>query len=337
MHRSQSPVYSEKLSSPTLVGKQIACITLTNGVQLFDTSSFTWTNNPPLLDAATSVAISLNRNIVVQTKDSIQIFSLDALTGEEIYHGVHSSHVYPLGKTHIICILQPAQHLALLKLETLQELQPDDNTSILGSLLTSHMPFSGRLVAGFDISLVMQAWQSGAPLRQTEATDKGVSLSGLSPKCTRIVTVYHSPQPVLCVKDTRHGMTLAKIHLGHDLGTGEVYDLTFDSETRFYLKIDELEQCVEIPYDTIESPSGHYSHTLAKGQPMPLSEPRPKPPYTLDTNCEWVLDAKSRKVCWTPPGDIRKGIGGHFWVGPSLTMVGDDGIVKKLSFKNPDS
>jgi WD40 repeat protein len=32
-------------------------------------------DNPPLLDAAMLVAVSLNRNLVVQTKDSIQIFS----------------------------------------------------------------------------------------------------------------------------------------------------------------------------------------------------------------------------------------------------------------------
>jgi hypothetical protein len=34
-----------------------------------------------------------------------------------------------------------------------------------------------------------------------------------------------------------------------DLGSGEVYDLTFDSETRFYLKIDRPGQHVQIPYD----------------------------------------------------------------------------------------
>jgi len=82
------------------------------------------------------------------------------------------------------------------------------------------------------------------------------------------------------------------------------------------------------------SPSGHY--TITKGKPVPLPEPRPKPPYPLDGNCEWVLDAKSRKVCWISPEDIRRGNGGHFWAGLSLIMVGDSGVVKKLTFKEPD-
>jgi len=46
-------------------------------------------------------------------------------------------------------------------------------------------------------------------------------------------------------------------------------------------------------------------------EPMPLPEPRAAPPYTLDANCEWVLDADS-KICWIPPADTRRGNRGHF-------------------------
>ena len=69
---------------------------------------------------------------------------------------------------------------------------------------------------------------------------------------------------------------------------------------------------------------------------MPLSEPRATPPYTLDANCEWALDRCSRKVCWISPGNLRRGNGGHFWAGLSLVMVGDDGVVRKIFFKEPD-
>ena len=44
------------LSNPTLAGEEIACITQRCGVQLFNPRSLEWTENPPLLDAATSVA-----------------------------------------------------------------------------------------------------------------------------------------------------------------------------------------------------------------------------------------------------------------------------------------
>ena len=47
----QSPTHLGQLTRPMFVGKVVACITLPMGVQLFDISSYDWTNNPPLLDA----------------------------------------------------------------------------------------------------------------------------------------------------------------------------------------------------------------------------------------------------------------------------------------------
>lgn len=120
------------------------------------------------------------------------------------------------------------------------------------------------------------------------------------------------------------------------MGIGKVYDLTFDSETEFHLKIDGPELHAEIPFNIVAPQSRRSSHKVVKGEAVHLLEPRAMPPYTLDANYEWVLDAKSRKICWIPPGDIRRGDGGHFWVGLSLVMLGDDGVVRKLTFKDPD-
>jgi hypothetical protein len=90
-----------------------------------------------------------------------------------------------------------------------------------------------------------------------------VPLSGLSPKCTRIATIYGSPRWELRVKDAKDGTILADLPLGgDDLGTGKVYDLTFDSETRFHLKIEGPGRHVQIPHDIIPSPSGPYSHSF---------------------------------------------------------------------------
>ena len=337
----QPPTYLGQLTHPTRVGNEIVCITSPSGVQLFDTTSNSWTKNPPLLDAATSVAVSLNRNLVVQTKDSIQIFSTDVLTSDETRKFEHLSHVYPLGKKHIICVLHPSKHLALFELESLQELDPGGSTSRLGSLFVDHPPsvhasLNCGLVAEFGISAVMQAWQSCTPLDWREGAEDAV-FGGMSPRRTRIVTVYGPPRWELRLKDAKDGTVLAKLSLEDGgLGTGEVYDLTFDSETRLYLKIDAPEWHLQIPYDLTASPSGRYSHTITQGEPVPLSEPRARPPYSLDANCEWVVDAKSRKICWISPGNVRRGNGGHFWAGLSLVMVGDDGVARKLTFREPD-
>ena len=287
------------------------------------------------------MGVSLNRNLVVQTKDSIQIFSTDVLASDEARKLVYPSHVYPLGKKHIICILHPNKHLALFELESLQELNPGGSTSRLGSLFADrppsvHASFSCGLVAEFGIAAIMQAWQSGTPLDWREGAEEDAVFGGMSPRRTRIVTVYGPPRWELRVKDAKDGTVLANISLEDGgLGSGEVYDLTFDSETRLYLKIDAPEWHLQIPYDLTASPSGRYSHTITQGEPVPLSEPRARPPYSLDANCEWVVDAKSRKICWISPGNVRRGNGGHFWAGLSLVMVGDDGVVRKLTLKEP--
>ena len=341
-HVWQSTAYSGQLSSPMVIQNKIACITPANGVLLFNASSNNWENSPPLLGAAVFVAMS-NRNLVVQTKDSIQIFSTDVLASDETHDDVHLSHVYPLGENHIICILKSTRNLTLLKLETLQELNPGENISQLKSSLTDRPDFPCALfgcglVAEFGVSKVVEMWQSGTPLpEQTEATEEDAPLRGWSPERTRVIKVYSSPRWELHVEDPIRGVTLASLPLeSSDFDTGNIYDIIFDSETRFHLKIDGPGLHVQIPHDITASPSRDYSHTIIKGEPVPLSEPRAKPPYTLDANCEWVLDAKSRKVCWISPADIRRGNGGHFWAGLSLVMVGGDGVVRKVTFKDPD-
>jgi hypothetical protein len=317
-----------ELLHPTLVRGRIACITPPSGVQLLDAYSYNWTNNPPLLDAATSVAVSLNRNLVAQTKDSIQIFSLDVLKSGEARNDVRPSHIYPLGERYIICLLQPTRRLTLLELETLQELRPNDSTLPLQVLLENLSPSTGApfvhgFVAEFGVSVVIQAWQSGTPLpKWTESVDEDPPLSGLSPDA----------------EDAKDGTVRANlVRGGDDVETGEVYDVAFDSQTESHLKLDGTGRRVQISHNTIASPSESHSHTITKGGPESLSEPQKTPPYTLDTNCEWVVDVESRKICWISPGNVRRGNGGHFWAGLSLVMVGDDGVVRKLSFREPDS
>jgi len=335
----QSPKHPGQLVHPTLVGKDIACITSPMGVQSFNTSSYNWTNSPPLLDMAASVAVSLNRNLVVQTKHSIQIFSTDVLMSSEAHNCTRVSHIYPLDNNHIICVLQPTMHITILELETLQELSHNDETLSFRLLLPGSPEPRGLLYLGgeFWTSMAMELWLSGTSLSETTQVPDGGTKPwltyGLSPAGAKIAAVYDRHRQELWVKDMKDGGVLAMEPLeDDDLGSEEVYDITFSSETRFYLKFDKPGQHVQIPYDITPSPSSKFSHTIDKGEPMPLSEPRATPPYTLDENCEWVLDAQSRKICWISPGNLRRGSGGHFWAGLWLVMVGGDGVLRKMSF-----
>jgi hypothetical protein len=155
----ESPTHPGRLTRPTLVGKELVCITPPKGVQSFSTESYNWTNNPPLLDAAASVAVSLNRNLVAQTEDSIQIFSIDVLTSGEAHNDTRVSHVYPLGENHIICVLQPTRHIAVLELETLQELSRDDETLPFRSLPADEM---GPTVITRETESVRDSFADGA-------------------------------------------------------------------------------------------------------------------------------------------------------------------------------
>ena len=335
VHRGKrSLLHFEMLRRPTLVDKEVACVTSPSGIQLFNIESHKWTSKPPLLNMVTSVAVSLNRNLVAQTKDSIQVLeSLDVLKSGETHNNTHPPRIYPLGDNHI-CVLQPTTgRLTLLELETMQELHPGDNASSFGSLLadqslSASLSFVPEVAAEHRISAVIEAWKSGTPLLGRTEFGYGVHLlRRLSPERTRIVTVYRSHPGKISVEEASYLNTLRELPLVDELEKGELYDLTFDSEERLNLKFKGPGWHVQIPYDITPF------REITKGEPVPFPQ---ETPYTLDANLEWVLDVESRKICWIPPGNIRKGMGGYFWAGPSLVMVGDDGVVRKLTFKEPD-
>ena len=346
--RSRDKDYAEDvtlgpLKYPTRIGDKVACVGQPSGVRVFSIGDDRWTNKPSLLDAAKSVAVSLNRNLVVQTEHSAQIFSIEVLASNETRSDVHPSRIYPLGENHIVC-LQQNRHLTILGLETLQELRPGDPTSSPQSrsslpyqLASTRVSLSRGLVAEYGVSTIVQTWQTNTPLPGwAEAAEEDALLGRSSPEGTQVATVYRPLRGKLRVKDATKGTVLAELPLEDaDLGPAAIYDLTFDSETRLYLNIGGPQCHVQVPYDIIASPSGRHPCRIERGEPVPLSEPWRTPPYTLDANCEWVLDQRSRKICWIPPESMRRGDGGYFWAGLSLVMLGDDGAVRKLSFKEP--
>jgi hypothetical protein len=333
-----------QLICPTSVGNQIVAITPPNGVRVISVEQDRWINPPPLKKAE-SVAASLVRNLVVKTEDSVQVFSIEALASDTQENMISPpSHIYPLGEAHAIC-LRTNRRLTIIELEALGKLHPDINSlsldSLTNSLASARLSCGRGLVAEFGVRMVMEVWKSHASLpRWKETVEERALLGESSPARTWVATLYDSPQRELLVKDATDGVIVAKLPLedAGSEGTWVAYDLAFTSETRFYLEVDGPGYHAKIPFDLIISPSGQYPYTIKQGNPVPLSKPptTPPPPYTLDASCQWVLDRQSRKICWIPPENTRRGNGGHFWVGTSLIMLGSDGVVRKLSFKEPD-
>jgi hypothetical protein len=186
---------------------------------------YDWTNNPPLLDAAASVAVSLNRNLVAQTKDSIKIFSTDVLTSGEAHSDTRVSHIYPLGENYIICIIRPTRRVTILESETLRELRRDDETLPFWSLPveTDFVPdpepdFSRPLNGVFDIPTAMRTWWLDTSLDERDEfpdEDTPRPVYGLSPAYTTIAAVYIPSMGYLWVNDTKHGDLIAKLPLGN--------------------------------------------------------------------------------------------------------------------------
>ena len=334
---------SRLLKAPPVISpisdKMIVAITPPHGVVVFDIEEHLLIR-PPSLKEALSVAVSLGRHLVVQTEDSVQIFSIETLTNDVGPDVPTLSYISPLGEAYAV-YLGTSRRLTVVKSGDLARLHPHFPPHLLTNWSDSPDSSCSRgFVAEFGALNVIEAWKSQGRLpRWNEAdVEESALLGRLSPDCTRIVTLYGQPQLELQVKDANDGTILAKLSLEEDSfwGAGAAYDLIFDSELGFHLKVDGPGYHVRIPYDIIPSPSGQPPQTIKQGEPIPLSEPRTRLPYTLDASCEWVLDRQSRKICWIPPENMRRGNGGHFWVGTSLIMLGSDSIVRKLSFKKLD-
>jgi len=209
-------VHDGKLKNLTLVGEEIACTSPTTGVWFFY-PSFTGpphplTKNPPLLGVARSLAVSLGRNIVIQTDDSIQIFSSDVLmSGEAHEKPIHLSHIYPLGKNYIICV-KSDRCLIVLELETLKEFHPDNPLWSLLGRASDQSPFACAslnhgLLAEVGILQVMKLWKSGTEIPKCKV-GKNVSLTGLSPMGTMDVSLLGSDWSGLRVRGAKDGNVL---------------------------------------------------------------------------------------------------------------------------------
>lgn len=183
-----------------------------------------------------------------------------------------------------------------------------------------------------------------------------VLLSALSPGGGKLVTVSRSEDPAggwnweLRVRGVLDGKNLNYYPFTRKGGLPS--NIAFTSETQFYteghwvvsdLPLDESfdwenhyhnERYIRETF-SLKTVGAHLEIEEVSGEEI-LSAP-PAHPYSLDDNLEWVVDARSRRVCWLPQGYASGIENGHFFVGSSTVMAGRDGIVRKLTFRRPSS
>ena len=153
------------------------------------------------------------------------------------------------------------------------------------------------------------------------------SVGSISPACTRLVTLHNvNWGAAIYVWDASNGTLVAQTSY-RDPHALHPTDVTFDSEDRFYIHYSTYRKpCNMTPRRG--SPTAHSITHCAKER---LEGQVLEKPYCLDDGREWVF-CGSQRICWVPPGYIGLAPASHRWVGSSLVMVGQGGMLRKLTF-----
>lgn len=316
------------------------------------------------LGTINSVGLLRSGHLVVNVGDSIQLLATDYArpigTIQEI------SHIYPLYNDRAICARsRDRRDVNLLDMETMKILAHfpirssglDPSHIICASIERRIIVFCSSRPGGSTLKLVIDE----GPLRWEEYLLSPVLLGALSPDGNHLIIVTKGTG----MDSSRDGgweLRLKHVLYGTELcmikRTGELpSDIGFTSVTRFYTedrwKISILRKLAAVSISTTDSedqsrtvairrdcytlkalPDGwSYAIEEAAEEVLPVMQSHR---YTLDDDLEWVVDARSRRVCWLPPGYVSRIEDGHFFVGSSIVMVGQDGVVRKLTFIKPD-
>ena len=146
-----------------------------------------------------------------------------------------------------------------------------------------------------------------------------------------LATLYDvDNQTCICVWNLRNGQLKAELRTDPI----RLLDITFDSHNRFFIHHDNY----RVPYTVTATESATFGHLITRRKALPLARGLRKERYHLDDTYEWVINESKQRVCWIPPGYIGsvKTEPSYCWAGNSLVMVGEDGMLRRLTFRAPN-
>jgi len=321
-----------------------------------------WYDHLDHLGIIHSISLLRSGHLVANLGGSIQLLAMDYTRPPNAKKDLEMSHIYPLDNGRAISASsKDRNNVHLLDMETMKTLAHYPIRS------GGHdVPFMPRtLCASIDRHItafcfrksdkfVLKLRATGSRAFGWETLFSRPVLSGaLSPGGEKLITVLECnglPGDLgweLCVQRSSDGRILASIRqAGRPPG-----NIVFTSETQFYTEVTHVRATpAPLPeprnYAKLkENDRGHSVRTTFTLAPttsksyriQEVSEEILNAPYTLDESLEWVVDAKLRRVCWLPPGYVSGIENGHFFVGSSIVMAGQDGIVRRLTFRDPYS
>jgi len=341
---STSDRIQRRISSLTFsqTTKGLVCGMHTNGLQLFNVSTKRWRqfDHPATIESVSALS---NGTIVADAIGSgIQLLSLDEGYAPPRQLIAPTYRVYTFDDDRIIAIVPLTQKCVMLLESTTMLPLLTIPAQGLGTISTRDS-YTVVLCASLENFTAvhcfqengkenMQLWRFGDNSPDwTIKVDKPPSIGRISPTRARLVTfhVTHS-QGCVCVRDMGDGRLLGKLlfdHLGPDLPL----DVTFDSEDRFCFH----HETYRIPY-VLVSPSefGAPDHLITRCERLYIAFQHPRGRFSLDDSREWVV-SDSQRICWIPPGYIGPTRASYCWAGSSLVMAGQDGTLRKLTFREP--
>jgi WD40 repeat protein len=339
-------------------GDRVVCASGTNDLQFFDTTTPTprwhkYPSHPGLID---SISLLKSGDLAVNVGDSIQLLAAEYAQPSGNSLDLEVSHIHPLDNGRAISASSRGLTIVdLLDMETMETLA-DYNAGPDGRepwhIICASVDRCITILAS-KFSLKMEV--TGCDPPKWELILPHLALLGaLSPDGEKfIIVAKESVGWKLCVRRVLDGKIL-----GSTLqGDGVPKDAGFTSDTRFYVDYevkDDVEGALALAAASVSSEARLPTKPRHAVRPLRITfglipatngfdiwelgrRISPAPPYGLDENLEWVVDAGSRRVCWLPPGYISGIEDGHFFVGSSLVMAGEDGILRKLTFKEPCS
>ena len=329
----------ERLSSIAFsqTAKQFVCGGEAPGLETVDISTGRRTcfNFP---DTATSVSTLSNGTVVANFRDSgIQLLDLGQEHAPSQQPTPPSLTMYPLDEGRIISIVPTTDdRVVLLKTANMSQVLSipaqkgrsvaTDHTVVLCASLKNKIAVRCYRER-FESYLQRWEFYHRHP-RWTVQTERCASIGSISPFCARLVTFHNEDRcGFFAIWDARDGRSLSlRPFEGWKSYIPRPLDITFNSEDRFSSHYDTYQQ----PYiiNTAHQ-AGDYSIIPYEGQW--LNREVLEGGYCLDDSHEWVIRG-SQRICWVPPGYIGSAPADHFWVGSSLVMLGQDGMLRRLTF-----
>ena len=164
----------------------------------------------------------------------------------------------------------------------------------------------------------------------TVKLDQPPLVGEISPNGTRLVT-FHGVKYAnrICVWGARNGQLQAELVVD-ETHPSKPSDIIFDSETRFFFH----HVGYRVAYDLSFSRTADTTAQIIRRESQPWVVKPSERGYEVDSSGGWVVGG-SERICWIPPGYIRSAEGGYCWARPdTLVMVGEDGTLRKLTFRH---